>query len=131
MFIFTDAILKNRPIKVFNEGNLCRDFTYVDDIVEGIMATLEEDVPNGQLYALYNIGKGKPVKLLDFIEAIEACTGKKAHKEMLPMQPGDVEKTWADTTGLMEDFNYQPSTPLAEGVRKFVDWYRGYYGVDG
>ncbi|MEX2591294.1 MAG: NAD-dependent epimerase/dehydratase family protein [Anditalea sp.] len=127
MFLFTDAILKNRPISVFNKGNLSRDFTYIDDIVNGIVATLEKDAPHDQLNALYNIGNGKPVKLLDFIEAIEECTGKKAVKKMLPMQPGDVERTWADTKGLEKDFNYKPSTDMADGVRSFVNWYRQYY----
>ena len=125
MFLFTDAILNDRPIKVFNHGNLSRDFTYIDDIVNGVVATLEQDAP--QLYSLYNIGNGSPVKLLDFIDAIEALLGKEASKEMLPMQPGDVEKTWADTAGLEKDFGYRPSTEIGEGVRQFVDWYRGHY----
>src|SRR5690554_2722547 len=126
MFLFTDAILNGRPIKVFNHGQLSRDFTYIDDIVNGVVATLEQDAP--QTYSLYNIGNGNPVKLLDFIEAIESCLGKQALKEMLPMQPGDVEKTWADTSGLERDFGYRPCVGIEEGVRGFVNWYRGYYG---
>ena len=125
MFLFTDAILNDRPIKVFNNGNLSRDFTYIDDIISGVVATLEKDAP--QTYSLYNIGNGNPVKLLDFIEAIEKCLGKKAIKEMLPMQPGDVERTWADTSGLERDFNYQPHTGIQEGISRFVEWYKEYY----
>src|SRR5690606_20065331 len=110
---------------VFNNGNLSRDFTYIDDIISGVVATLEKDAP--QTYSLYNIGNGNPVKLLDFIEAIEKCLGKKAIKEMLPMQPGDVERTWADTSGLERDFNYQPHTGIQEGISRFVAWYKEYY----
>src|SRR5690606_13674447 len=106
---------------------LSRDFTYIDDIVNGVVATLEKDAP--QTYSLYNIGNGHPVKLLDFIDAIELCLGTQAIKEMLPMQPGDVEKTWADTSGLERDFEYKPSMGIEEGVGKFVDWYRGYYQI--
>ncbi|AWH85116.1 NAD-dependent epimerase [Flavobacterium album] len=126
MFLFTDAILNDKPIKVFNDGNLSRDFTYIDDIVEGIVATLfdEQQEP---LYKVYNIGNSKPVKLLDFISEIEKSTGKTAQKEYLPMQPGDVEKTWADVEALKNDFDYSPDTDIAEGVREFVTWYKSYY----
>lgn len=141
LFLFTKAILSGQPIKVFNYGNMKRDFTYVDDIVEGVKrvtlsppqlnetwegsekATSSSSAP----YKVYNIGNNKPVKLLDFIEAIEQSTGKKAIKEMLPIQPGDVEETYADTSDLARDFDYQPNMPLEEGVRRFVEWYRGYY----
>src|SRR5690606_3873019 len=125
MFLFTDAILNDRPIKVFNNGNLSRDFTYIDDIVNGVVATLDKDAP--RTYSLYNIGNGSPVKLLDFIEAIEKAIGKKAIKQMLPMQPGDVERTWADTEGLEKNFNYKPSIPVQEGVSSFIHWFRSYY----
>ncbi|AEL26813.1 NAD-dependent epimerase/dehydratase family protein [Cyclobacterium marinum] len=125
MFLFTDALLNNRPIKIFNEGKLSRDFTYIDDIVNGVVATLEKD--SEQLYSLYNIGNGTPVKLLDFIDAIEVETREKFIREMLPMQPGDVEKTWADTSALEKDFNYKPSTKIQEGVKNFIDWYKLYY----
>src|SRR5690606_759673 len=97
MFLFTEAILNNKPIKVFNNGSLSRDFTYIDDIVVGVEKTLLEEQPENKPYSLYNIGNGSPVKLMDFIEAIEKETGKTAKKQMLPMQPGDVEHTWADT----------------------------------
>jgi UDP-glucuronate 4-epimerase len=128
VFLFTDAILNNRPIKVFNHGLLSRDFTYIDDIVYGIIATLEKDAP--QAYSLYNIGNGSPVKLLDFIEAIEASLDKKAIRDMLPMQPGDVERTWADTSGLEKDFNYKPNIGIQKGISRFVEWYKEYYQVN-
>lgn len=127
MFLFTDAILNERPIQVFNEGNLSRDFTYIDDIVEGIVLTLLNDSHDSSLYELYNIGNSKPVKLLQFIEEIERSTGKVAIKEMLPMQPGDVEKTWADVSKLKTDFGYNPSTEINVGVQRFVEWYMSYY----
>ncbi|MEO9021807.1 MAG: NAD-dependent epimerase [Ginsengibacter sp.] len=127
MFLFTDAILNNRPIKIFNKGNLSRDFTYIDDIVEGILLTLLQDRVDTPLYELYNIGNSSPVKLLDFIHEIEKCTGKTALKEWLPMQPGDVEETWADVSKLKADFGYNPSTEIDDGVQKFVDWYMSYY----
>ena len=127
MFLFTDAILNDKPIKVFNEGNLSRDFTYIDDIVDGVVATLVRERNGKSNYSLYNIGNSKPVRLLDFIEAVEKATGKTAKKEMCPMQPGDVERTWAETTALANDFNYQPNTPVQDGIRCFVDWYKQYY----
>lgn len=128
MFLFTDAVLHDKPIEVFNDGNLYRDFTYIDDIINGVLATIidNKDVPNNKLY---NIGNSKPVKLLDFIAEIEKATGKKAIKNMMPMQPGDVEKTWADVSGMQNDFEYRPSTDVSEGVKQFVSWYREYYNV--
>ncbi|TBX66351.1 NAD-dependent epimerase/dehydratase family protein [Flavobacterium silvisoli] len=125
MFLFTNAILNDKPIDVFNNGELYRDFTYVDDIVEGVVATLTH-TQYAKKYALYNIGNNKPVKLLDFIEAIEKCIGKKAIKTMKPMQPGDVERTWADVSDLQKDFNYCPNTSIDKGIREFVDWYKKY-----
>ena len=132
MFLFTDAILNNRPIKVFNEGNLSRDFTYVDDIVGGMVSIVNAfQKDNIQTkYKLYNIGNSKPVKLLDFIDALEKVTGIKATKEMLPMQPGDVEKTWADTEELTADFSYKPDCDILYGVSAFVKWYKAYYKVN-
>lgn len=127
MFLFTDAILNNKPIKVFNQGELSRDFTYIDDIVEGVINTLLETPTTPKRYSLYNIGNGSPVKLFDFIEAIEKSLGKKAEKLLLPMQPGDVEKTWADTSDLEKDFGYKPQTPIQAGVDAFVAWYKQYY----
>ncbi|RDI58380.1 NAD-dependent epimerase [Flavobacterium glaciei] len=128
MFLFTDAILNDKPIKVFNNGELSRDFTYIDDIIEGIVATLiDNNTSERPLYSLYNIGNSKPIKLLDFIEAIEKSTGKKAHKEMLPMQPGDVEKTWADVSPLIESYSYNPVVDIQVGVPNFIKWYKDYY----
>jgi len=131
MFLFTDAILNNKPIQVFNHGNLSRDFTYIDDIVGGMLKiakAFQEDTFK-TTYKLYNIGNSKPVKLLDFIEAIEEVTQKKAIKELLPMQPGDVEKTWADVEDLKNDFNYNPNTDIKVGVAAFVKWYKEYYSL--
>ena len=129
MFLFTDAIFNDKPIKVFNEGNLSRDFTYIDDIVEGVVRVIVNDNENLPLYQLYNIGNSKPVKLLDFILEIEKVTGKTIDKEYLPMQPGDVEKTWADTADLEKDYDYKPSTPISVGVKNFIDWYKDYYNI--
>lgn len=130
MFLFTDAILKNKPIQVFNNGNLSRDFTYIDDIVEGVTATLLQERTEVPIYSLYNIGNSKPVRLLDFIKEIEKCTGLVARKEMMPMQPGDVEQTWADVQTLQEDFNYAPDTGIEKGVEEFVRWYKDYYATE-
>ncbi len=127
MFLFTDAILNDRPIKVFNKGKLSRDFTYIDDIVNGVSKTLLEAQPHDRKYSLYNIGNGSPVMLLDFIKAIEKATGKTAKKQMLPMQAGDVEQTWADTTDLTSDYNYKPNTDIQFGINKFIDWYKKHY----
>ncbi|MGQ2982077.1 NAD-dependent epimerase [Flavobacterium sp.] len=128
MFLFTDAILNDKPIKVFNEGKLSRDFTYIDDIVEGIVATLFSTDPT--LYKVYNIGNSKPVELLSFISEIEKSTGKEAKKDYLPMQPGDVERTWADVDDLKNDLGYSPDTDISVGVKRFVDWYKMYYKID-
>lgn len=133
MFLFTEAILKGNPIKVFNHGNLERDFTYIDDITEGVVRVLEQEVnpriDKDNLYMLYNIGNSKSVKLMDFIGAIENTLGVEATKEMLPMQPGDVNKTWANVDALKRDFNYAPNTPIEKGVKSFIDWYRAYYKI--
>lgn len=128
MFLFTDAILNNKPIKVFNEGNLSRDFTYINDIVNGVYATLSQE--SEEKYEIYNIGNGKPVQLLDFIKAIEKETGKKAIKKMYPMQPGDVKKTWANTNKLFEEYRYKSLTPTPEGVKSFIAWFKSYYNVE-
>jgi len=128
MFLFTDAILNDRPIKVFNNGNQERDFTYIDDIVEGIFKVIDKkEADTSKNYSLYNIGNSKPVKLMDFISEIEDQTGITAKKEMLPMQPGDVTKTWADVSALEKDYNYKPETSVKKGVSKFVKWYKNYY----
>ncbi|MTE25596.1 NAD-dependent epimerase [Winogradskyella ouciana] len=131
MFLFTDAIVNDRPIKVFNHGKMERDFTYIDDIVEGVVRIIEkpvtERVNNNELYKVYNIGNNNSVKLLDFIKEIEVNLDKTAEKNMLPIQPGDVERTWADVDQLIEDYDYRPNTSIKQGVKSFVDWYKGYY----
>jgi UDP-glucuronate 4-epimerase len=131
MFLFTDAIVNNRPIKVFNHGNMERDFTYVDDIAEGVVRIVEKSINErielNEFYKLYNIGNNSSVKLLDFIKEIEKNLGKVAQKTMLPIQPGDVERTWADVDQLIKDYDYQPNTPISVGVKSFIDWYKGYY----
>ncbi len=133
MFLFTEAMIKGKPIKVFNKGNMERDFTYIDDIVEGVVRIIEksteERIANQEIYKLYNIGNNKSVKLLDFIEAIEHCLDLTAKKEMLPMQPGDVTATWANVDDLINDYDYRPCTPISEGVSKFVNWFRNYYKI--
>ncbi|MFP4846795.1 NAD-dependent epimerase [Winogradskyella sp. PE311] len=131
MFLFTDAIENDRPIKVFNHGKMERDFTYVDDIVEGVVRIIEKSpqsrIDNNALYKIYNIGNNNSVKLLDFIKEIEFNLDKTADKNMLPMQPGDVERTWADVDELIKDYDYQPNTSIKEGVKSFIDWFKGYY----
>ena len=131
MFLFTDAMIKGQPIKVFNNGDMERDFTYIDDIVEGVVCIIEkstaERIANKELYKLYNIGNNQSVKLLDFIEAIETSLGITAKKEMLPMQPGDVTATWANVDDLIHDYDYSPNTPIKKGVQKFTEWYKNYY----
>lgn len=142
LFIFTRAILENRPIDVFNNGEMKRDFTYIDDIVEGLVRVADRtpepnpawsgDSPDPSSsfapYRLYNIGNNSPVKLLDFIKTLEKQLGKTAVKNYLPMQPGDVPETRADVNDLMADVGFRPATPISEGIRRFVAWYREYYG---
>ena len=122
--LFASAIMAGRPIQVFNHGDMQRDFTYVDDIVEGTLRVLDRPVP----YAVYNIGNHQPVRLLDYIAQMEAALGRKAELDMKPMQPGDVKATYADTTALREAVGFAPSTPLAEGLRRFAAWFKRYYG---
>jgi UDP-glucuronate 4-epimerase len=125
MFLFTDAIFNKKPIKVFNQGELYRDFTYIDDIVNGVVQTILQE--NKKQYEIYNIGNGNPVKLTDFIDAIEEETNLKFTREMYPMQPGDVERTWADTTEFEKEYNYKPNIEVSEGIKEFVSWYKMYY----
>ncbi|HEY0970488.1 MAG TPA: NAD-dependent epimerase [Gemmatimonadales bacterium] len=143
LFLFTKAILEGRPIDVFNHGQMMRDFTYVDDIVEGVVRAADRTAsPNPEWsgadpdpatsaapYRLYNIGNHSPVPLLRMIEVLEECLGRKAEKNMLPMQPGDVPATCADVEALMEDVGFRPDTPIETGIERFVEWYREYYGV--
>jgi UDP-glucuronate 4-epimerase len=127
IYLFADAIAKNKPIKVFNKGDMSRDFTYIDDIVSGINILLEKSLylNNKDLYRVFNIGKGQPQSLLSFINAIEESFGIVAKKEMYPMQPGDVKKTWADITNL-EEIGYESKVDIKSGVQKFIDWYKDY-----
>jgi UDP-glucuronate 4-epimerase len=143
LFLFTNAILEDRPIDVFNYGKMRRDFTYVDDIVEGVVRVLDRpaepnpgwtgDAPDpGSSYVpykLYNIGNNQPVELLRFIEMVEECLGKKTRKNLLPMQPGDVPATYANIDDLMRDVGFKPDTTLEEGIPRFIAWYKDYYKV--
>lgn len=143
LFLFTKAILEGRAIDVFNQGRMKRDMTYIDDIVEGVIRTLDHVAspqpdwsgatpdPGSSLapYRLYNIGNHQPVELLRLIQILESCLGKEAEKRMLDMQPGDVPETFADVDDLMADVGFRPGTPIELGVQKFVDWYRGYFSV--
>ncbi|MBE6376463.1 MAG: NAD-dependent epimerase/dehydratase family protein [Lentisphaerae bacterium] len=129
IFKFTDAILNGHPIDVYNFGNMQRDFTYIDDIVEGITRIIKKVLTDNRFCArnIYNIGNGQPVGLMDFIRIIEKTTGKKAILNLLPLQPGDVYQTWADTENLQNDFGFKPETSLKKGVENFVSWYMQFY----
>ncbi len=142
LFLFTKAILEKKPIDVFNHGKMKRDFTYIDDIVEGIVR-LADNVPKPNLswngdepdsatsyapYKIYNIGNNNPVELMTFISVLEDCLGLKAVKNLLPLQPGDVPATYADIDDLSKDVGFKPSTPIEDGIKKFVEWYKDYYG---
>jgi UDP-glucuronate 4-epimerase len=143
LFLFTRAILAGEPIQVFNYGKHRRDFTYVDDIVEGVIRVLDrvpepnpswngaepDSASSSAPYRLYNIGNNQPVELMHYIETLERCLGKTAEKALLPLQPGDVPDTYADVSELVEELGYRPSTSVEDGISRFVDWYRGYYRV--
>jgi UDP-glucuronate 4-epimerase len=125
-FLFTDAIMKGKPIRVFNDGNMWRDFTYVDDIVAGVLAAMARKPSNSPPHAVYN---HKSEKLTDFIAEIERALNRKDSYQFEPMQPGDVERTYADIDASRRDLDFDPKTPIREGVPRFVQWYRGYYGI--
>lgn len=141
LFLFTKAILEGKPIKVFNHGKMLRDFTYIDDIIEGVVRVMEHipesnptwsgDAPDPGTsytpYKIYNIGNNNPVELSEFIAEIENALGLKAEKEFLGMQPGDVPATYADVDDLIQDVGFKPATPLSEGIQKFIAWYNSYY----
>ena len=143
LFLFTKAILANEKIKVFNHGQHRRDFTYIDDIVEGIIHTLDNPATHNSdwdsekpdpgtsdaPWRVYNIGNNKPVELMDYIAALEKALGKKAEKEFLPLQAGDVPETYANVDDLVEQFNYKPNTSIEDGINSFVSWYRDYFKV--
>jgi UDP-glucuronate 4-epimerase len=142
-FTFTKAILDGRPIPVFNHGRMRRDFTYIDDIVEAVVRVCDRPAAadpcwdaarpdpgsSAAPYRVYNIGNSEPVELLDFVAALEQALGRKADLQLLPMQPGDVVATYADVADLARDVGFRPATPLAQGLARFVAWYRAYYGV--
>ena len=141
LFLFTKAILDGKPIQIFNNGNMERDFTYIDDIIEGVVRVLDKipepnpewngETPNPSKspspYRLYNIGNNNPVPLMNFIEAIELALGKKTKKEFLPLQPGDVPATYADVDDLVKDIGFKPETSITEGIENFIAWYCDYY----
>lgn len=142
-FLFIDAILKDRPIKVYNNGDMLRDFTYIDDIAEAVIRLLPV-IPEGDAgwnpempyaasssapYRIYNVGNSSPVNLMDYIRCIEAASGKIAKKEMLPMQAGDVYRTYADSTALYDAIGFKPGTPLSEGIARTVEWFKDYYNL--
>ena len=143
LFKFVKNILEDKPIDVYNYGKMQRDFTYIDDIIEGVVQTIKKPAEKNDnfdcenpdaagspaAYRIYNIGNNAPVGLMEFIEAIEEILGKKANKNLLPMQPGDVASTYADVSDLVRDFNYKPATPLKLGVKNFVDWFRDFYEI--
>lgn len=143
LFMFTRKILAGEPIDVFNHGNHKRDFTYIDDIVEGVVRSLDNiasanpqwdsDAPDSATsaapYRVYNIGNSEPVNLMRYIEVLEDCLGKKAERNLLPLQPGDVPDTYADVTELINDVGYKPQTTVEQGIANFVEWYREYYNV--
>lgn len=144
LFLFTRSILEGKPIDVFNYGNHRRDFTYIDDIVEGVIRVIDQPAqPNADWigehpdpatslapYRIYNIGNNNPVHLLIFIETLEKCLGKEAIKNLLPLQPGDVPDTYADVSDLVHDLGYKPATLLETGIRNFVEWYKDFYRID-
>lgn len=143
LFLFTRAILEGKPIEVFNFGQMQRDFTYIDDVVEGVLRVLDtpampdphwssgapDPATSSAPYRLYNIGNHKPVALLRVIELLEEALGKKAEKNLLPLQPGDVPATYADVDDLVKHIAFKPDTPIEVGLRRFVQWYRDYYKV--
>ena len=143
LFKFTRQILAGEPIDVYNYGRHRRDFTYIDDIIEGLVRVMDHipepdegwnsDRPNPGTsrapWRLYNIGNNQPVELIRYIEVIEQCLGATAEKTLLPMQPGDVPDTYADVSALVDEIGYRPSTPIETGVRRFVEWYREFYGI--
>jgi UDP-glucuronate 4-epimerase len=143
LFMFTRNVLAGKPIDVFNFGHHRRDFTYIDDIVEGVVRVLDKiAAPNPDWngghpdpgtskapYRLYNIGNNRPIELMRFIEVLEECLGRKAEKHLLPMQSGDVPDTYADVDDLIRDVGYRPTTPIEVGIANFVSWYKDYYGV--
>ena len=143
LFLFTRAMLAGQPIDIFNNGRMVRDFTYIDDIVQGVVRALDkpaqpdpafdpaqpDPATSNAPYRVFNIGNHQPTPLMDYIAALEQALGLEARKNFLPMQPGDVPATFADVSALDAWVNFRPATPVTEGVKRFVEWYRGYYGT--
>ena len=129
LYIFMEAILEGRPIRVFNRGDMKRDFTFVDDIVTGVVAALDNPPPTEAPHRLYNVGAGRPEPLTRMIELLEEALGRRAERILEPMQPGDVQETWADIGAIERDLGYAPATPIEDGIPKFVEWYRAYHGA--
>ena len=143
LFIFTKAAFENKEIEIYNNGEMYRDFTYIDDIIEGVIRVIDSpatpnhfwdaDTPDpsssSAAYRIYNIGNNNPVRLLDFVDEIESIVGKKIKRKFLPIQPGDVSKTYADVNDLIKNFDYQPNTSIQFGISKFIDWYKNYYEI--
>ena len=127
LFLFTQAILQNKPIDVYNNGKLYRDFTFIDDIIKGVKKTLYQSLNSVKISRVYNIGRGKKILLSDFIKSIEAELNKIAKKNNLPKQPGDVFQTYASCKELYNDYGYKPSTNIKDGINKFITWYKDYY----
>ena len=125
-FIFTKNIIEGKTIEIFNYGKMERDFTYIDDIVQGILGSLKNNISN---HKVYNLGNSNPEVLLEFVELIEKTLNKKAQKKLLPIQPGDVSKTFADITESKKDLKFSPKTKISEGIPKFISWYKDYYRV--
>jgi UDP-glucuronate 4-epimerase len=143
LFLFTKAILEDQPINVFNNGNMERDFTFIDDIVEGVVRVIDR-IPEGDFdwqgdspdpassycpYRVYNIGNNNKEQLLRYIQVLEECLGKKADKNFMPLQPGDVPATYANVDDLVKDFDYKPNTSIEDGIARFVSWYKDYYQI--
>jgi UDP-glucuronate 4-epimerase len=129
-YLFAEAILNDKSIKVFNNGEMERDFTYIDDIVNGVIKIIEKNIDSREHYKIYNIGNNKTESLQDFIITIEEAIGKDAIKEMYPMQQGDVPRTFADIDKLIDDIDYKPSTSISDGLEKFINWYKKYVNED-
>jgi UDP-glucuronate 4-epimerase len=132
LFLFVKAALEGKKIDVYNHGEMLRDFTYIDDIVNGVIKVIDSKSTNDKSvshYKIYNIGNNNPIKLMDFILAIEKKLNINIRKNLMPIQPGDVVSTYADVSGLEKDFNYKPNTPISIGISKFVDWYIKYYKI--
>ena len=132
-FKFAKKIMEGQPIQIYNNGDMMRDFTYIDDIVTGVVNILPNPPEKdnlGAAYKIYNIGNNQPVQLMEYIETLEECLGRKAEKEFLPMQPGDVYQTYADVTDLMQDFGFKPKTTVKEGLSRFAEWFLAYYGYN-